>query len=63
MIEGKIDEASRHLELKFIPVDEKEYVEIKVDVSDICSQEELIEKINEMEFPSDKYIKIILVRR
>ncbi len=60
MIAGEIDEISRELSLKFIPIDEKEFEEIEFDISAISSVEELIEKINESEFPENKYIKIIL---
>lgn len=45
----------------FIRIDEKEYREIEVDVTDIFSKEELIEYINKMEVPQNCYIKIKLV--
>lgn len=60
MVVGEIEEESKRLELKFIPVDEKEFIEAEIDVSDIFSREELIEKINKEKLPDDKYIKIIL---
>ncbi len=61
MIEGEIDEETRSLMLKFIPVDEKEFTEKEFDTSNIFSEEELIEKLNEEEFEKEKYIKIILI--
>ncbi len=61
MIEGEIDEETRKLEVKFIPVDEKEFTEKEFDTSNIFSEEELIEKLNEEEFEKEKYIKIILI--
>lgn len=60
MVVGEIEEESKRLELKFIPVDEKEFIEAEIDASDIFSREELIEKINKEKFPDDKYIKTIL---
>lgn len=61
MIKGEINEATRELLLEFIPVDEKEFEEVEIDISDIFSNEELIEKINEIHFQSDKYFKLILI--
>ena len=58
MIEGEIDK--QKLSLKFIPLDEKEFVEYKMDVTDVASKEELIEKIEEKEFDPKNYVKIIL---
>ena len=57
---GEIDENTKELKLEFVPVDEKEYAELKLDVTDIASEEELIEKINDGKFEQDKYWKIIL---
>ena len=42
-------------------LDNKEFVQINLDVSNIGSKEELIEKINELRIDEDKYYKIILV--
>ena len=61
MMLGEIDEITKELSLNFIPVDEKEFEEREIDVSDIFSKEELIEIINTMYFPDDKYIKIVLI--
>jgi len=60
MIVGEINEETKEIKLNFIPIDSKEYIEENIDVSDIYSKEELIEKINEKYFPENKYIKIIL---
>lgn len=49
--------------MQFVPVDEKEFEEIEVDVAGILSKEELTQKINEMELPWNRYIKIVLVRK
>lgn len=61
MIAGNINEETKEINIEFIKIDEKEFIEINVDVTDIFSKEELIEKINEMHFPENKYIKIVLV--
>ncbi len=44
MIVGNIED--KHLETNFVKVDDWEFVKTEVDVSDIYSEEELIEKIN-----------------
>lgn len=61
MLVGDINEVTKELRVDFVRIDEKEFEEIEIDVSEIFSCEELIEKINEMNFENDKYIKIILV--
>ena len=58
MIVGDIEKDK--LNLKFIPLDEKQFKEIEMDISKIISKEELIEKINEMEINENEYVKIIL---
>ena len=49
------------LDLKFIPLDEKEFVEINFDITEIFSKEELIEKINEKKYEENNFIKINLI--
>lgn len=61
MICGEIDENTKKLKLEFIPVDDKEFVEKEIDISEISSIEELLEKINNEEYDENKYFKIILV--
>ena len=61
MIYGEIDENTKKLKLEFIPVDDKEFVEKEIDISQISSIEELLEKINNEEYDENKYFKIILV--
>ena len=58
MIVGTI--TKEKIELKFIPLDEEQFKEIEINVNDIISKEELIEKINNLEIPQNEYIKIIL---
>ena len=61
MIVGEIDDFDKKVSLEFIPIDEKEFVEIDVDITDVLSKEELIEKINEIDFEEENYIKVNLV--
>lgn len=60
MVVGEINEETKELVTKFIPLDEKEFVEKEIDVSNINSKEELIEKINSIKIDNYKYYKIIL---
>ena len=60
MVVGNIEENTKKLSLQFIALDDKEFVEINLDVSAIASKEELIEKINDIKIDNDKYYKIIL---
>ena len=58
MIVGEIN--NKELKKEFIKIDEREFVEKELDVSDILSEEELIEKINSIN-EENKLFKIILV--
>lgn len=58
MIVGEI--IDKKLYKQFIPIDEREFMEIEIDVTNIYSKEELIEKINEIEAEKNLY-KIILI--
>ncbi len=49
------------LEIAFIPVDNKEFVELELDITSINDLEELIEKLNELLLDENKFYKIILV--
>ena len=60
MVVGEINEGSKEISLDFIELDNKEFVEINLDISVINSKEELIEKINEIKIDINKYYKIIL---
>ena len=59
MVVGNINDETRELYLEFIELDNKEFVEIDLDVSNVNSKEELIEDINQMKIDFDKYYKII----
>ena len=59
MIVGNLEKDE--LQLEFISLDQTEFKLQEVDVTDINSKEELIEKINEFEFPDNNLIEIILI--
>lgn len=60
MVVGEIDEETKKLAIEFITLDEKEFVEMNLDISNINSKEELIENINSKKLDDNKYYKIIL---
>lgn len=60
MIVGEIQKKGE-LKVEFVPLDEEEFKEIEMDVTDLLSKEELIEKINQLEIQKNEYIKIILI--
>ena len=60
-IAGNIDEENKELKLKFIKTSAKTFAEYSLDTSEINSEEELIEKINNTQFDDNKFYKIILV--
>lgn len=60
MIVGNI-EKDKKLEIAFVPVDKTEFIEERMDVTEIISKEELIEKLNSVEIEENKYYKIILI--
>ena len=59
MILGEVEKET--INLKFIPLDEEEFIEINLDISDLFSVEELIEKINSLKIEENQYVKIILI--
>lgn len=58
MIAGNLEE--QNLNLEFIPLDEEEFIEINLDISNLFSVEELVEKINSLEIKENQYAKIML---
>lgn len=59
MIVGELEKEK--IDLQFVPLDETEFKLYELDVTEIISKEELIEKINELEFEKNDLIEIILV--
>ena len=58
MVEGEI--INKKLTIKFIPIETTEFEEIELNITEIISKEELIEKINEINLEENKLYKIIL---
>lgn len=58
VILGDITKAN--ISLTFLPIDEKEFKEEIIDITNIISKEELIEKINQMDVKNNVFYKIIL---
>ena len=61
MIVGEIEKNSKNRELEFIPLDEMEFKLCDVDVTELNSKEELIEKINSIEIKNNQYVEIVLL--
>ena len=59
MIVGDI--TKENIKIDFIKLDEKEFKEINLDISNLNTIEELIEKINEINFEKNNLYKIILI--
>ena len=52
---------NKKLNLEFVPLSENNFKEIELDVTDTISKDELVEKINYLQIPSNELIKIILI--
>ncbi len=59
MIVGNLEKEK--VQTEFVPLDEETFKEIEIDVTEIISKEELIEKINAIEINNNEYAKIILI--
>ena len=59
MIVGEIK--NKELEIKFVPLDDEKFKKVEVNISEIYSKEELIEKINEMSVKNNEYVEIVLM--
>ena len=58
MVVGEIK--NKKLNIEFVPIKSSEFVEKRIDVTEIISKEELIEKINSIKTQPNEYVKIIL---
>ena len=58
MVVGNLEKEK--LKLEFIPLDEKELIEVELDISQITTIEELLQKINEFQLQEKKLYKITL---
>lgn len=61
MIVGEINEINGLLHLEFKPLSENNFEELEMDITDIISKDELIEKINTLDILENQLIKIILI--
>lgn len=59
IIEGNLE--NKELELKFIKIDDEEFIKKEVNVTNIYSKEELIEEINNVEIKDNQYVEIVLI--
>ena len=59
MIVGEIEKSS--ITLKFEKLDEEEFIIKNIDVTNIISKEELIEKINGIDIQNNEYVEIVLI--
>ena len=59
VILGEIDK--ENINLEFLPIDNKEFMELELDISELNSVEELIEKINNLKLEENIFYKIILI--
>ena len=59
MIVGTIN--NKIVSTEFVRLDDKEFVEKELDISNIYSTEELLEKISEMNIDDNKLYKIVLI--
>ena len=58
MIVGNIEK--ENLNLEFIPLSENDFIEIEIDITDIGSQDELVEKIDDIKIDENNLAKIKL---
>ena len=50
----------KKLKIEFLPMDEEIFVKKEINITNIISKEELIEKINELKIEENEYIEIVL---
>lgn len=61
MIVGEINSQTKEIKIEFIPLDDKEFTKEELDISNIFSKEELIEKINSLDKEENKYYEYVLI--
>ena len=61
MIVGDINLKNKNIEIEFVKLDETEFCEKEVNIEDIFSDEELIEKINSLKLQEKNLYKIVLI--
>ena len=60
MIVGEIDLSTKKVLIRFVPLDNEEFVKEEINISNINSEEELIEKINKKNCEENKYYEYVL---
>ena len=50
-----------YINIQFKPIDKRKFEELKLDISEMGSNEEIVEKINEIELVEENFYKVILV--
>ena len=58
MVVGNVEKEKR--EITFVPMDPKEFKELTIDIGDIVSEEELVEKIKTQKYQQNELYKVIL---
>ena len=61
MIEGEINPVTKEINIKFVSLDDREFVKEQIDISSINSEEELIEEINQRDREENMYYEYILI--
>ena len=59
MIVGNLE--GKDLNLQFVKLDNEEFIKKEVDVTDVFSKEDLIEKINGINVKDNQYVELILI--
>ena len=59
IITGEIN--NKKIKTEFIPLDNREFIKLNFDISEINSQEELIEKINELKINKNNFYELIFI--
>lgn len=60
LLENNLEKNKINLKIKFIKIDERNFIEKNINISSINSEEELIEEINQINLEENKFYKIIL---
>lgn len=58
MLVGEIEKDS--LKVEFVQIDEREFEEVEIDVTDLTSTEDIITKIEELYLTEENFYKVIL---
>lgn len=59
MVVGNIE--NKKVNIKFVPIESSKFIEKEIDVTDLYSKEDLIQKIDEMETNENEFVKVNLI--